>query len=400
MDRLYVAHQGSMSQVDEIRWLVNSISKGKNIALAGQPGNGKSSALRFVADILGQEVSGRTCHQHEQEFHYLGRPKMDDKKTSYASTQFIRALKEGMILLNEESSEMPRSIQKFISTLLTDDYLDFVVLAEDGSEATLREMRDEHDWKVNDFVYTETFNPPVNGNRDRFEDSHKSRMSPFNFRDLDSLLGAYVALQRLDDNSLDLPLTERGVIYRGKGKEFTLTEKVDGTWKTTKGEDLSEEDLENQATYQFFDRTSLEDSDTKDKLIAQLEEKGEFYVKYLKFLTAIRGLVDKKSIIYDSLATESKDLMSVDSGRNERLEIVYPDQRILQEGFQEYQVWEEHLRPQEAMHEATYTMIDKMLHGSMKYRRINGGTQEDHLIAIASSIDLIPRPDDGTEEGD
>ena len=144
----------------------------------------------------------------------------------------------------------------------------------------------------------------------------------------------------------------------------------------------------------------MKEGSVKDELIAKLDEKGEFYVKYLKFLTAVRGMVDKEGIIYDSLATESKDLMSSDSGKHETLEVVYPDQRILQEGFQEYQSWTEHLSPEDAMHAATYSMLDKILSGSMRFRLLNGKSQEKYLRSTASSVGLIPIPEDGTNEGE
>ena len=170
MEHIYIANQGELDEVDEIRWLVRAIGRRKHIALSGDPGHGKSSAVRYAAAMLGRKIFPRNCQLHEQTFDYLGRPMLEGGRTSYSVTQFTSALREGGILINEETSEMSPEIQKFLSTLLSDNYRDFVVLDRMGNERTLAYMKEHEGWRIDDFVYIETFNPSRSTTgRDNFE---------------------------------------------------------------------------------------------------------------------------------------------------------------------------------------------------------------------------------------
>ena len=392
MERLYIANQGEIPEIDEIRWLVNAIGRKNPIAISGDPGNGKSSAIRFAAYVAGIPVFVRNCQTHEQTFDYLGRPILEDGRTSYGLTQFTSALKEGGLLINEESSEMPSEIQKYLSTLLSDDWLDFVVLDEKGNERTLRYMRDHENWNVDGFIYSETFNPPAgNTGRDNFEFSHKSRMNSFNFRDIDSLLGMYIAFGAIGE-SFSLPLDERGVL--SDSGRIMFTESENGIWHTIYGDILDDSQLIQHNTYKFFDRRSVEDNSVREKLFSEIKTKNPFYYDLMLFLTGVRGLVNPDVFEYDSLGERSARMIP-ERDKNETLIIVYPDQRMVMQGVLAFHSYEEQFGEKVARLGATYDVMNKILHGALAKRELNNGaSQADFLRVIASEAGLIPRPED------
>jgi len=392
MERLYIANQGEIPEIDEIRWLVNAIGLKNPIAVSGDPGNGKSSAIRFAAHVAGIPVFVRNCQTHEQTFDYLGRPILEDGKTSYALTQFTSALKKGGLLINEESGEMPSEIQKYLSTLLSDDWLDFVVLDEKGNERTLIYMRDNENWNVDGFIYSETFNPPAsNTGRDNFEFSHKSRMNSFNFRDIDSLLALYIAFGTIGE-SFSLPLIERGVLF-DHGRAI-FTESSDGVWHTVYGDMLDDSQLMRQNTYMFFDRRSVEDNTVREKLFSEIKAKNPFYYDLMLFLTGVRGLVNPDVFEYDSLGERSARMIP-ERDKNETLVIVYPDQRMVTQGVLAFHSYAEQFGEKVARLGATYDVMNKILHGALAKRELNNGTsQANFLRVIASEVDLMPRQED------
>ncbi|MBT3297943.1 AAA domain-containing protein [archaeon] len=404
-NRLYIANQGKTSYMDEIRWLASAMRRKKNIALQGEPGNGKSSAIRFVADIFDRTVFARTCHIHEQEFDYQGRPAFSNGTTFYSDTELTSALRnKSAIFLNEESSEMPPHSQKSLSMLLTGDFLDFTVLDKQGNKVTLREMKDKHGWDVEDFVYAETFNPKrTTSGRDNFEFSHKSRCSPSIFNDIDSFLGAYVAFKTMGID-IDLPLEERGIIYEPKRDLLMYLEKNDsGNWMNIANKEVIRE-VGKLATYQYFNRENVKhDSDAWKKVKEQIEGQGDFYLSYLKFLTALRGVVNIKNITSgpDSLyQTISSEVRSEHTPEGNGISLVYPDQRTIEVGFQTYKDNLELFGDSErATHATTYEILDKLLHGALADKMISstGTNQWSHLAAIATSYDLIPKPKDATQ---
>ena len=394
MKRLYIANQGDIPEIDEIRWLINAISRKNPIALSGDPGHGKSSAIRFASEIADIPVFVRNCQTHEQTFDYLGRPILEDGRTSYALTRFTSALKEGGLLINEESGEMPSEIQKYLSTLLSDDWLDFVVLDEKGNERSLRYMRDNEKWNVDGFIYSETFNPPTgNTGRDNFEFSHKSRMNPFNFRDLDSMLAAYIAFDTIGE-SFSLPLVERGVLFDRDTSNITFTESTDGKWRTINGNILDKTQMKQQNSYMFFDKRSVEDNTVKEKLFSEIKAKNQFYYDLMLFLTGVRGLVNPDVFEYDSLG-ERAARMIPERDKNETLLIVYPDQRMITLGFLAFHSYKKQFGEKVARLGAAYDVMNKILHGALAKRELNSGTsQTSFLRVIASEVGLIPRPED------
>jgi len=394
MERIYIANQGEIPEIDEIRWLVDAIGRKKPIALSGDPGNGKSSAIRFAAHVTGIPVFVRNCHTHEQTFDYLGRPILEDGRTSYALTQFTSALKEGGLLINEESGEMPSEIQKYLSTLLSDDWLDFVVLDEQGNERTLRYMRDHKNWNVDGFIYSETFNPPAsNTGRDNFEFSHKSRMNSFNFRDIDSLLAMYIAFGFIGE-SFSLPLTERGVLSDHDTGRTTFTESADGRWHTVHGDILNDTQLIQQNTYMFFDRRSVDDNAVREKLFSEIKTRNPFYYDLMLFLTGVRGLVNPDVFEYDSLGERSARMIP-ERDKNETLVIVYPDQRMVTQGVLTFYSYAKQFGERVARLGAAHDVMNKILHGALAKRELNNGaSQADFLRVIASEVGLIPRPED------
>jgi hypothetical protein len=303
MRRQYIANQSMTEEQldDEVRWLFANMLSKSNISLQGEPGNGKSSAIRFIADLLGKTVFARNCDRYELTQAYTGLPSIKDGNSSYSNTALKRALKNGGIFLNEESSEMPPSVQKFLSSLLSDDRHDAIIPTEDGSDRTLEEWMNKEDWKVDDFIYMETFNPSHNASgKDNFEESHCSRMDTFEFSDIDSLLSAYIAFDRIGID-IDLPLEERGILNKGDGT-YKFTEKKDDTWFNLLGEKLSPDEIseENHSTYLFFNRENL-NPNLRDTILENIEKQGAFYLKAMKYLTLVRALassnVSRKSDI-------------------------------------------------------------------------------------------------------
>ena len=399
-ERFYIANQGDVPGIDEVRWLVSAVARRKHIALAGDPGHGKSSAIRFAAELMDKPVFSRNCQLHEQTFDYLGRPILEDGKTAYSITRFTSALKEGAILINEETSEMPPEIQKYLSTLLSDNYPDFVVLDEKGNERTLRYMRDVEGWNIGRFVYTETFNPPMNNTgRDNFEFSHKSRVTPFTFKDLDSLLSAHIAFTTMGE-SFSLPLEERGVLWNPGSSSHLFTEKRNGIWTTSTGVPLDGPDIQRQKRYRYFDRAAVHEAGTREPVIAELRRKGSFYHDFMVFLTGVRGLVNPEVFAYDSLGPRAARLIP-EKDKAETLLIVYPDQRMVTDGFQAYRDYRQRFDEQTARLGATFDTLNKMLHGALAARDLNNNcTQEEFLRMIAAELGLLPRPEDGVSEAE
>lgn len=395
MERIYIANQGDIPEIDEIRWLVHAISRRNNIALSGDPGHGKSSAIRYVASIMKKAVFSRNCQLHEQTYDYLGRPMLVNGRTEYSITQFKTALKQGGILINEETSEMPREIQKYLSTLLSDDYLDFVMLDDMGNERSLGYMRDNEGWDIENFIYTETFNPPKsNTGRDNFEFSHKSRVNPFNFRDLDSILSAYIAFERMGEH-FSIPLIERGILRDDSNGAYIFTENREGRWSTSDGKTLSPEQTRLQETYCYFDRSIIEDRGVFNSLTGKLKGKGDFFYDFLIFLTALRGLVNPNVFSYDSLGERANRLLQ-EREKSETLSIVYPDQRVVTDGFRAYRDYLPRYGEKAARIGVTYDTLNRVLHGALKERELNNNSnQETFLRIIATEVGLLPRPEDG-----
>jgi hypothetical protein len=395
---MYIANQGELDEMDEIRWLARALSRKKHISLSGDPGHGKSSAVRFVANMLGKKVFSRNCQLHEQTFDYLGRPMLEGGRTTYTRTQFTSALREGGILINEETSEMPPEIQKYLSTLLSDNYLDFVVLDESGDERTLAYMKKHEGWKIDDFIYVETFNPPKNNTgRDNFEFSHKSRVTPFTFRDLDSLLAAFIAFQ-MTGEKFPVPLDERGLLYDNKSEGWLFTRKHQDQWWTSDGRPLEPFEIKTQKTYLHFPKTIASDAALRTRLIDELKRKGEFYYDFLLFLAAVRALVNPDVFSYDSLG-DKVSRMIPEKDKNEILLIVYPDQRMVTDGFEAYKDYQSRFDETTARLATAFDVLNKILHGALRDRELNNNsTQADFLKLIAAEVGLLPRPEDGLTE--
>jgi hypothetical protein len=398
VERVYIANQGEIEQIDEIRWLVTALNRKKHVALSGAPGHGKSSAVRYAAGILGKNVFSRNCQLHEQTFDYLGRPMLQGGRTTYSLTQFTSALRLGGILINEETSEMPPEIQKFLSTLLSDNYLDFVVLDESGNERTLAYMKENEGWRVEDFVYVETFNPPMNNTgRDNFEFSHKSRISPFTFRDLDSILAAFIAFYMLGEQ-FPVPLVERGLFLDKDSGKWVFTEKHQGRWYASDGRPLGPREIETQHTYCYFPRSLAYHSSVRDGLIEELKRKSRFYYDFMLFLTAVRALVNPEVFRHDSLGEKVAGMIP-EKDKGESLLVVYPDQRMVSEGFESYTDYRAHFDENTARLASTFDVLNKILHGALEDRELNNNsTQAEFLKLIASEVGLLPRPEDGVGE--
>ncbi len=398
MEGLYIANQGELDEIDEIRWIAGALSRKKHISLSGDPGHGKSSAVRYVAKMLGRKVFSRNCQLHEQTFDYLGRPMLEAGRTTYTRTQFTSALREGGILINEETSEMPPEIQKYLSTLLSDNYLDFVVLDESGNERTLAYMKEHEGWKIEDFIYVETFNPPKNNTgRDNFEFSHKSRVTPFTFRDLDSLLAAFIAFQMIDEK-FPVPLTERGLVHDNDTGDWLFTEKHQDRWWTSDGRPLDPLEIKNQKPYLYFPKTITSDAALRSRLIDELKGKGQFYYDFLLFLAAARALVNPDVFRYDSLG-DKVSRMIPEKDKGEVLLIVYPDQRMVTDGFEAYKDYRAKFGEATARLATTFDVLNKILHGALRDRELNNNsTQADFLKLIAAEVGLLPRPEDGLAE--
>lgn len=398
MEQIYIANQGDLEELDEIRWLVRAIGRRKYIAVSGDPGHGKSSAVRYAARILGKKVFSRNCQLHEQTFDYLGRPVLEGGRTFYSITQFTSALKEGGILINEESSEMPPEIQKFLSTLLSDNYQDFIVLDRAGNERTLAYMKEHEGWRIDDFVYVETFNPPKsNTGRDNFEFSHKSRVTPFTFRDLDSLLSAFIGFQRIRED-FPLPLLERGVLYDETSGTWFFTEKAGDLWRTRDGRLLTEQESERQKTYRYFSRKILADNSVRNRLLDDLKRKGAFYYDLMVFLAGVRGIVISGVFNDDSLGRQASRLIP-EKIKGEAPVIVYPDQRMVTDGFEAYRDYREQFGEATARLAVTFDILNKILHGALRERELNNNTtQGEFMRVIAAELGLLPRPEDGFDE--
>jgi hypothetical protein len=396
--RIYIANQGEVDEIDEIRWLARALSRKKHISLSGDPGHGKSSAVRYVAKMLGKKVFSRNCQLHEQTFDYLGRPMLESGRTTYTRTQFTSALREGGILINEETSEMPPEIQKYLSTLLSDNYLDFVVLDERGNERTLAYMQEHEGWKIEDFIYVETFNPPKNNTgRDNFEFSHKSRVTPFTFRDLDSLLAAFIAF-RLIEEDFPVPLTQRGILHNSDSGEWLFTEKRHDSWWTSDGRPLDQLEIKIQKTYLYFPKNITSDAALRTRIIDELKRKGRFYYDLLLFLAAARAIVNPDVFRYDSLG-DKVSRMIPEKDKGELLLIVYPDQRMVTDGFEAYKDYRAKFGEATARLATTFDVLNKILHGALRDRELNNNsTQADFLKLIAAEAGLLPRPEDGLTE--
>jgi hypothetical protein len=398
LERIYIANQGELDEIDEIRWLAAALNRKKHIALSGDPGHGKSSAVRYVAGMLGLKVFSRNCQLHEQTFDYLGRPMLEGGRTTYTRTQFTSALREGGILINEETSEMPPEIQKYLSTLLSDNYLDFVVLDESGNERTLAYMKAREGWKIEDFIYVETFNPPRNNTgRDNFEFSHKSRVTPFTFRDLDSILAAFIAFQMIEEE-FPVPLIERGLVQDNVSGEWLFTEKRQDRWWASDGRPLDPLEIKHQKTYLYFPKTIAPDAALRRSLIEEIRRKGSFYYDFLLFLAAVRALVNPDVFTYDSLGGKVARMIP-EKDKGEVLLVVYPDQRMVTDGFEAYKDYRSRFGESTARLAAAFDALNKILHGALRNRELNNNsTQADFLKLIAAEVGLLPRPEDGLAE--
>lgn len=395
MDRIYIANQALTPQMDELRWLVTQFSLGENVSLGGEKGNGKSTAVRYAAEIIGKPVFARNCFTTEQPIHYVGTPNLEQGNSGYSETELRKALMKGGILLNEEASEMPMHIQKFLSTLLTEDRPDFIMPDNKGNDVQLRTWKEQEGWKFEDFIYAETYNPAKNASgKDNTADSHGSRMgASYHFSDIDSLVSAYVALNRIG-KSLSLPLETRGIAKQED--QYVFCVQKDGKWVDMAGNAVKKVDFE----YQFLDADALKDR--ADDLKDELKGIDNFYFDILLYLTNVRGLasnmgeIQSEVFVKDSLADELRSYNTSDKPLD--LRIIRPDQRTIQNAFRNYNRYRESgFDEVNARQAATKGAIENMCYGARGKRMINGQTQRGYLSTLAREAELLERDPDAND---
>ncbi|MGE0792765.1 MAG: AAA family ATPase [Candidatus Woesearchaeota archaeon] len=396
MNTEYVANQGT-GKLDEIRTLALAIKNKENVALSGEPGNGKSTTLKFISNLLGKPYCPRTVNKFEQVFDYKGAPIIMNGNVIYTDTMLKRALRTGGVFVNEESSELSEPIQKYLSQLLADRE-SFTIIDEHGNEFTLKEMKEKFDWKIDDFVYSETFNPLHNETgRDNFVDSHRDRMNLKKYNDLDSLLSVYIALNDIGIKT-KLPLTERGIIYDSDADKLIFTEQnKDRIWKDVSGKEVSKINLSKQKTYMFFNKEQFKDSD-RESYIKSVDELDPFYIEAVKYFIGLKHLINKEPSM-DSLSKYVKTEYVRDEAVGE-LKIVYPTLRLIKNTFKRYNSLVESGFGKEKARETVITdAINNITYGALANKSYNGsGTQEVFLTSKARSADLLPKIENASNE--
>lgn len=386
----YIANQGN-EQIDEIRKLAISIKDKQNIAISGEPGNGKSTTIQFVANLLQKGYFPRTVNQFEQEHAYKGAPQILNGETHYADTQLKKALRNGGVFVNEESSELSVPMQKYLSQLLADKDV-FTIIDEKGNDFTLKELKENNDWNIDDFVYTETFNPLHNQTgRDNFVDSHKDRMNLIKYNDIDSCLGMYIALRDIGIKTT-IPLINRGVIFDKGSNTLTFTEEYNTEkWKTLQGKELTPKQLKSQKKYKFFDRENFTE-ENKNEYISQISNIDSFFVDSVKFFTGIKYLINQKSVTKDSQFSDVKSEYSTRVTPDD-LKILYPTLRLVKDTFQKYNSFcAAGFDKETAKFESIKDAINKITYGATANREYNGsGTQHDYITSVARNNGLLPQ---------
>ena len=116
------------------------------------------------------------------------------------------------------------------------------------------------------------------------------------------------------------------------------------------------------------------------------------------FLTGVRGLVNPDVFRYDSLGERAARLIP-EKDKGEAPIIVYPDQRMVTDGFQAYRDYRTQFGEAAARLAATFDVLNKILHGALKDRELNNNfTQSEFMRVMAAELGLLPRPEDGLAE--
>ena len=198
----------------------------------------------------------------------------------------------------------------------------------------------------------------------------------------------------MQETGFEVPLQQRGLKWDADKGLYLFAQAEGNKWVTPTGEKIA--DTDGMVTYTFYDRESTKTDAVKNKLIGQLNAKDPFYVDFLTFLTAVRSIMSKKEDVHDTLSKEAGNIASKHK-KGDELVVVYPDQRLVQEGFQDYNDAKAAYGAESARHVAAYNALEKMCHGAMGEREINtSGTQRQYLETLAREAKLLPRKADGT----
>jgi len=374
MDRNYIANQGS-GALDEVRWLISKLKLGQNVSIQGTPGNGKSSLVRFVADIMGKNLYSRACDVNDLISDYSGEVTMHNSGTQLSITPLRLALENGGIFLNEETSEMSGSIQKGLSVLLSDDRLDFnLPTIREQNFKTLNDYKKDG-WKINEFCYVETFNPSNNSvGKDNFEESHANRLASYHFQDIDSLLSIGIELQKQD---ISIPSLEKCIEQRGVSEKLEFLNFVEGTWKNFK-----KEEVKLAKAYSYCNSDKLKEN--FNNIVEEINEVNSFYISLAKFFVEVKSCININSANTDSLFDSSikSDVKN--------LRLNSPTQRNYDSAIKTYEMFKnEGFNEDLIKSEIASEQIRAICYGAKAKKVLNGTNQLEFLESIARKYSIL-----------
>ncbi|KAB2842869.1 AAA domain-containing protein, partial [bacterium] len=116
---------------------LDSLIRGDHLLLEGPPATSKSSFMRLIGRLAGQEVIEATGSADHSTAEMIGMPALDEQgNLVFQEGYFLKALKEGAILVLNEANLIPAEVLERLNSVFDDDRM--IVVSENGHEAPVQ----------------------------------------------------------------------------------------------------------------------------------------------------------------------------------------------------------------------------------------------------------------------
>ncbi|MDL1871613.1 VWA domain-containing protein [Deltaproteobacteria bacterium PRO3] len=116
---------------------LDSLIRGDHLLIEGPPATSKSSFMRLIGRLSGQEVIEATGSADHSSADMIGMPALDEAGLLiFEEGYFLKALKEGAILVINEANLIPAEVLERLNSVFDDDRM--IVVSENGHEAPVK----------------------------------------------------------------------------------------------------------------------------------------------------------------------------------------------------------------------------------------------------------------------